>query len=267
MHVQSLYVYPVKSLPGIAVEQLALDQFGPAGDRRWMITDDYGNFISQRSLPKLAKVRVRIEESVVFIGVPGYGEFPLEPGRDTRNVMVWDDWLGAISAKNGPAQALSQFCSKPLDIVYMPNDSFRAIDRVWVKDRRRVGFADGFPFLIVNQSSLDELNERLEIKIDMRRFRPNIVVSGAAPWAEDQWAAMTIGAARFDLVKPCSRCVMTTVDPVTGSKAADQQPLRTLGSYRMQIGGVIFGMNAIHEGSGPVTLGDAVRLDEMGKNQ
>lgn len=267
MHVQSLYFYPVKSLPGIAVEQLALDEFGPAGDRRWMITDDYGNFVSQRSLPQLARIGVRVEAGVVFVDVPGSGEFPLEPGLATRNVMVWDDWLGAICAKPGPAEALSRFCDKPLDVVYMPNDTFRAIDRVWVKDRRRVGFADGFPFLIVNQASLDELNERLDIKVDMRRFRPNIVVSNAKAWAEDRWAGMTIGAVYFDLVKPCSRCVMTTVDPDNGTKAADQQPLRTLGSYRMQIGGVIFGMNAIHEGSGPVVLGDAVTLDGKGEDQ
>ncbi|MEX0603170.1 MAG: MOSC N-terminal beta barrel domain-containing protein [Marinobacter sp.] len=267
MQVQSLYYYPVKSLPGINVERLELDDFGPVGDRRWMITDQFGQFITQRNYPALARVGISVDAGVVSIEVPDQGRFRLIASAEAHNVMVWNDWIEAERAEAGPAEGLSNYLGIKVDVVYMPDRTFRIVDRVWVKERRRVGFADGFPFLIVNQASLDELNTRLEDSIDIRRFRPNIVVTGAEPWAEDHWGVLLIGSVRFSLVKPCSRCVLTTVDPDTGTKAADQQPLRTLGSYRRQPGGVIFGMNAIHGGEGPVVLGDAVSFDEFGEKQ
>lgn len=267
MQVQSLYYYPVKSLPGIEVDRLELDDFGPVGDRRWMITDQFGQFITQRNYPELARVGVSVRAGVVSIEVPGQGHFTLAASTEARNVMVWDDWIGAQRAEPGPAEALSNFLGIGADIVFMTANTFRTVDRVWVKQRRRVGFADGYPFLVVNQASLDELNTRLEHKVDIRRFRPNIVVTGLEAWAEDLWQTLVIGSVRFSLVKPCSRCVMTTVDPDSGIKASDQQPLRTLGGYRRQPGGVIFGMNAIHDGEGPICLGDAITLDEFGEKQ
>lgn len=266
MQVQSLYYYPVKSLPGIKVERLELDAFGPVGDRRWMITDQFGQFITQRNYPELAHVGITVEAGVVSIEVPGQeGHYTLTASTEERNVMVWDDWVTAQRAEAGPADALSNFIGIGVDMVFMPERTFRTVDRVWVKQRRRVGFADGYPFLVVNQASLDELNTRLEHKVDIRRFRPNIVVTGAEPWAEDHWRTLVIGSVRFSLVKPCSRCVMTTVDPDKGTKASDQQPLRTLGSYRRQPGGVIFGMNAIHDGDGPIYVGDSVSFDDFGE--
>lgn len=264
MQVQSLYYYPVKSLPGIKLERMELDDFGPAGDRRWMITDQFGQFITQRNYPALARVGISVEAGVVSIEVPGQGRFTLAASAEARNVMVWEDWVAAQRAEAGPAEGLSNFLGVAVDVVFMTELTFRAVDRVWVRQRRRVGFADGFPFLVVNQASLDELNARLGHKVDIRRFRPNIVVTGSEPWAEDRWRTLVIGSARFNLVKPCSRCVMTTVDPDMGIKAADQQPLRTLGSYRRQPGGVIFGMNALHDGEGPISPGDAVSIDEFG---
>lgn len=263
MQIQSLYCYPVKSLGGIRVDRLDLDEFGPAGDRRWMLVDSLGRFITQRNYPSLARVGVALDDSgSVSIRVPEQGAFALRASAQSRNVTVWDDWVGASLAEPGPAQALSRFLDTPVDLVYMAPETFRPVDRVWVRERRRVGFADGFPFLLVNQASLDELGARLGAAVDVRRFRPNIVVSGAAPWAEDHWAALTLaGKVRMDLVKPCSRCVMTTVDPDLGTQDPDQEPLRTLAGYRKRVGGVMFGKNGVHTGEGPVHVGDSVSLN------
>lgn len=260
MQIQSLFLYPVKSLAGIAVDSLALDEFGPKGDRRWMITDALGRFLTQREYPQLARVTARLEVGGVAIDVPDEGVYPLLPSGQVRNVMVWDDWLSARRAEPGPAAALGRFLGLEVDLVYMPDDTFRPVDRVWVRDRRRVGFADGFPFLVVNQASLDELNTRLSQPVEMRRFRPNIVVAGATPWAEDAWSGLCCDSVRLDLVKPCSRCVVTTVEPDQGVKDPDQQPLRTLGQYRRLPGGVIFGMNAVHTGDGPLRVGQSLTL-------
>lgn len=261
MQIQSLYCYPVKSLPGIQVAQLKLDDFGPSGDRRWMITDTLGRFITQRTHPELARVAVELDAAgAVNIHVPTQGVFTLRAGEEDRNVTVWDDWVGATRAEAGPAEALSLFLDTPVDFVYMPLETFRPVDRVWVKERRRVSFADGFPFLVVNQASVDELGARLGSTVDMRRFRPNIVVAGAQAWAEDEWSGLVTGNVRLDLVKPCSRCVMTTVDPEQGIKDPEHQPLRMLATYRNRVSGIMFGKNGVHTGEGPLKVGDSVSL-------
>ena len=158
--------------------------------------------------------------------------------------------------------ALSRFCGKPVCLVFMPDSSFRRVDAGRVDEYRRVGFADGFPFLVTNTASLAELNNRLDAPVEMRRFRPNIVVEGAEAWEEDHWQSLSIGANRLSVVKPCSRCVMTTVDPSTGQKDAALQPLRTLSGYRRTQEGVIFGQNAIHESPGIIRVGDPVTVNK-----
>ena len=258
MQVHSLYVYPVKSLAGIQVSSFQMDDFGPAGDRRWMIVDAEREFVTQRSNPELAKVRTRLEAGQVFVDIPGEGEFPLVPGAEECRVRVWRDWEKAVYGASGASDALSRYCGQTFRFVYMPDETFRRVDASRVTEYRRVSFADGFPFLITNLASLEELNSRLDNAVDMRRFRPNIVVEGAAPWDEDAWVSLVIGNTAFSLVKPCSRCVVTTVDPDRGTKSGDLQPLRELGTYRRTPDGVIFGMNAIHEAAGEIRVGSPV---------
>lgn len=265
MQVQSLFIYPVKSLAGIAVDSVTLDDFGPSGDRRWMVVDGEGHFVTQRTRPELALIKTALTGSgsdrEVTLDIPGEGTFTLQPGDGEMRVLVWRDWVKALRAQPGPSEALSRFCGDTLSLVYMPGETFRRVDASRVAEYRRVGFADGYPFLIVNDASLEELNGRLERPVDIRRFRPNIVVTGAASaWEEDGWRNLVIGDVPFSLVKPCSRCVMTTVDPDAGTKAPDLQPLRTLGTYRRTGDGVIFGMNAIHEGQGELRVGNPVTL-------
>ena len=261
MRVESLFVYPVKSLRGIPVQEMALDDFGPALDRRWMIVDQENQFVTQRTHPQLAGIGTELIEGRVWIEVPGQGRFELRAGAAEKRVRVWQDWVKARIAEPGPSEAVSAFCGASFEFVYMPESTFRRVDSNWVTECRRVGFADGFPFLIVNQASLEDLNERLEVPVDIRRFRPNIVVSGPEPWAEDRWRNLSIGDLSFTLPKPCSRCVMTTVDPDRGIKAPDAQPLRTLGQFRRTADGVMFGVNALHDGqAATIRLGDAVEI-------
>ena len=258
MKVQSLYLYPVKSLAGIKVPAFELDEFGPSGDRRWMIVDERGQFVTQRALPGLALVTTELAGQVVRVTIPGEGTYALEPASTTFQVRVWRDDVAASPGQKRVDSALSRFCRQPLRFVYMPDATYRRVDPERLVDSRRVSFADGFPLLVVNQSSLDELNSRLARPVDIRRFRPNIVVSGADPWVEDDWRSLEVGAIGIQVVKPCSRCVLTTVDPDTGVKDSDTQPLKTLSTYRKTLDGVIFGQNAVHERSGRVAVGDRV---------
>jgi len=258
VRVHSLFIYPVKSLAGIAVPTFELDDFGPRDDRRWMIVDDDRQFVSQRSHPELARITTSLESGYVTVTIPGEGSFRLQPDQAELRVRVWQDWVLAKAGAADASAALSRFCGIALRFAYMPDDAFRRVDPSRVADSRRVSFADGFPLLVTNTASLEELNGRLAESVDMRRFRPNIVVEGAQPWEEDHWRDIAIGSIRLRFVKPCSRCVMTTVDPSTGIRNSDLQPLRTLGQYRRTDDGVIFGMNAIHESSGRLNVGDPV---------
>lgn len=258
MQVHSLYVYPVKSLAGIQVSSFRMDDFGPAPDRRWMIVDADRQFVTQRSNPELARIGTRLEEGRVMVNIPGEGEFSLVAGSEECRVRVWRDWTKAVYGGNEVSDALSRYCGETFRFVFMPDETFRRVDASRVTEYRRVSFADGFPLLITNLASLEELNSRLETAVEMRRFRPNIVVEGAAPWEEDEWKALSVNNIVFSLVKPCSRCVMTTVDPDHGVKAPDLQPLRELGTYRRTADGVIFGMNAIHESAGEIRVGSPV---------
>lgn len=258
MKIKSLHLYPVKSLAGISVDRFELDDFGPRGDRRWVIVDEANRFVTQRQLPILAKVKTELHDDLVRVSFPGGGSFLLEPDGGLQDVVVWRDQVpGRVGASEASA-ALSRYCGQTLRFVYMPEDSFRRVDPERVSDHRRVSFADGFPLLVTTQSSLMELNGRLESPVDMRRFRPNIVVEGCAPWAEDGWRSLTVSDVSFEVVKPCSRCVMTTVDPDSGLKHPGTQPLKTLAGYRRTPEGVIFGQNAIHQFHGVIRVGDHV---------
>lgn len=262
MKVHSLFVYPVKSLSGIEVQSFDTDDFGPVGDRRWMIVDDDNRFVTQREHPELARVSTALRRGNVVIDIPGEGEFSLAATEAEVRVLVWRDWVKAVIGQSGANEALSRFCSKSVRLVYMPDSSFRRVDAGRVDEYRRVGFADGFPFLVTNTASLEELNGHLDVPVEMRRFRPNIVLEGAQAWEEDAWQQLTIADNRFSIVKPCSRCVMTTVDPDTGRKDDALQPLRTLSRYRRTGDGVIFGQNAIHESPGSIRVGDPVTVNK-----
>jgi uncharacterized protein YcbX len=149
--------------------------------------------------------------------------------------------------------------------MYMPTTSMRVVDRVYSPESRLVSLADAFPMLLIGQGSLDHLNERLTAQgheaVPMRRFRPNVVVNGTKPHEEDGWQTIQIGTGEYDVVKPCSRCVLTTVDPETG--VMGKEPLHTLSQYRKRGSNVYFGQNVIHQSSGPIRVGDAVTVVDV----
>ena len=262
MQVHSLFIYPVKSLAGIPVEQIEFDDFGPVADRRWMIVDEAGKFVTQRSLPRLALVKTRLEQGRVLVDVPGQDGLPLEASDRQMTVDVWRDQAMALAEAGQVSRALSNFCERSLRLVYMPDSSFRRVDPKRVPESRRVSFADGFPLLVTNTRSLDDLNRRLAESVTMNRFRPNIVVDGKLPWEEDQWRTLMVGSQEVRLVKPCSRCVMTTVNPESGEASGLREPLRTLAGFRRTDDGVIFGMNGIHTNDSIVRVGDPVTVQQ-----
>ncbi len=259
--VSELHIYPVKSLAGISLQSSRVDALGLVHDRRWMVVNESGYMMTQRSHPRMALIQPAVSGHGLRLDYPGKAPIDVpEPNSDDRvAVRVWDDTVNALTADPDVDWWLSEVLGEPARLVSFPRDEKRQVDRDYARAGDLTAFSDGFPILLIGQSSLDDLNTRLDAPLPMRRFRPNIVVSGAAPYAEDDWREMEIAGVHFRIVKPCSRCVVTTVDPDTG-EVAGEEPLRTLATYRMQNGKVMFGQNAIPDNAGILRVGDSVRV-------
>jgi len=255
--VSGLYVYPVKSCRGIPLSEARIDDRGFEFDRRWMVVDTEGRFVSQRAQPALARISQEIDGGLLRLTAHGMPvlEVQEEPAvASPRPVTIWKDTVLAESTGPRAARWFSNYLGAGFELVRMPETSVRRVDPRYSDDADRVGFADGFPFLLLSEGSLDGLNRRLERPVPMDRFRPNIVVGGCDPHAEDSWSSVRIGEVSFRVVKPCARCVITTTDQLTGERSPE--PLRTLATYRRQGGGVMFGQNLIHDGPGVIRVGD-----------
>jgi uncharacterized protein len=254
----SIHVYPVKSLGGFAVEEAPLTDRGLQHDRRWMLVDEQGTFQTQRELAAMACLhcnalpdgfRVTDVRNGSTLDLP----WSLSEG-ERQHVSVWSDVLNALHGEPPWDAWFSAALQRPVRLVYMPDAAERPADDNY--GHGLTSLSDGFPYLIASQASLDELNGRLTTPIGMERFRPNLVVSGGTPFQEDQWSDIRIGDARFQLVKPCARCVVITTDQNTGERG--QEPLRTLATYRSMGKKVMFGVNAVGDVSGVVRAGDLV---------
>jgi uncharacterized protein len=270
MRVSEIYVYPVKGAGGIGLHTARLDSFGIEHDRRWMIVDEAGQFLTQRNQPGLALLGIELEPDALVLRSLRAGEarLPLRPDRQattgrTIRVKVWEDEVGAIDAGDSAAAFLEAHLDVVARLVFMPESTRRQVRLDYAREGDRVSFADAFPLLLVTQESLTELDHRLERPIAMARFRPNIVVAGASPHAEDSWRKIRIGTVRCDVVKPCDRCVVTTIDPATAEPG--REPLRTLAGYRRWQGKVWFGQNVIHRDSGTIEVGAPVVVLEDGE--
>lgn len=255
--VAGLFVYPVKSLGGIAVERYELDEFGPHLDRRWMVIDGAGAFQTQRWRPRMALIRTALtEHGSVRLTAPGMEELIVPPGGGrSREVTVWKDTCRAEGCGAEADQWLSTFLGGVCRMVYMPDSTVRPIGRA-APAPGRVSFADAYPLLLLSEASLADLNSRLDEPLPMNRFRPNIVVGGVPAFAEDGWRGFAAGDVRFAVTKQCVRCVLTTIDQETA--AGGVEPLRTLATYRRVADGVVFGVNLAHGGPGRIVLGDSV---------
>ena len=262
----SIHVYPLKSARGIAPNEAGVERRGLAGDRRWMLVDEDGDFLSQRSYPRLALIGIERTDDGLRLSAPDQPSIHVpEPGAsaERQTVTVWDD---AVDAALAPAEAHA-WCTAHLGtdarLVFMPEASRRPVDADYaVASDDVVSFADGYPLLLANAASLADLNARLDAPLPMNRFRPNVVVDGAEAWAEDTWRRLRIGDVVFRSVKPCGRCSVTTVDQQTATRG--KEPLKTLATFRRraETGKVYFGWNLIPETTGPIRVGDPVEVLE-----
>lgn len=263
LRLTGLHIYPLKSAAGISLPAARVDDRGLLGDRRWMVVDLEGSFLTQRTQPRLALVTARPAVGELLLSAPGMPPLAVAvPAPDVQavEVRVWDDTCAAAPAGNNASVWLSTFLGVDCALVYMPDATVRAVPPRGSAPPSRVGFADAYPALLLSEASLADLNARLARPVPMDRFRPNLVVAGCAPYAEDGWRRIRIGGVLFHVVKPCSRCTITTVDQATGERG--QEPLATLARYRRDGNQVLFGQNLVHEGIGELRVGDAVEVLE-----
>ncbi len=226
-----------------------------------MLVDEAGGFLSQRRLPRMALISVRFAPECLIVCAPGMPDLkvPLQPETaDLVDVCVWDDAGRAMLVGEYADRWFGEFLEFACRLVYKPDDDVRLVDSLYAEDGDQVGFADGFSFLLISEASLDHLNGRLEEPVPMNRFRPNLVVRGCEPYAEDRWSLVRVGSVPFRVAEPCPRCAITTVDQKTGSRG--KEPLRTLATYRKSGGEVFFGRNLIHTSLGTVRVGDTVEV-------
>lgn len=257
--VTELYVYPLKSAAANRVEKAKIDEFGLQNDRRWMLVDSQGGFLSQRQLPQMCLISVSVDENGLRIKLPGESAFIATVDRQLKTkVQVWGDYCQAYDCGDEAANLISGFLATSCRLVYFPDDEIRQVDLDYAKSGDKTGFSDGFPLLLIAQESLDDLNSRLQQPVSMTRFRPNIVVSGVDAFAEDNWKIIEIGGITMRVVKPCSRCSIPSVNPLTGKRTVE--PVKTLRSYRMRDGKVYFGQNLIADKTGMLETGMDVKI-------
>jgi uncharacterized protein YcbX len=225
-----------------------------------MLVDGDGTFLSQRTVPRMALIEVRDDAAVLTCRAPGMHPLvvpvPDAVGSTTLTAAVWDDSVTVVAAGVEPDAWFSEFLRRRCRLVHQPDCAVRLVTPAYSRPGDQVSLADAFPLLLIGQESLDELNTRLDKRITIDRFRPNVVVSGATPYAEDRWRRIRIGRVECELPKPCARCAVPAVDPETA--AVGVEPTRTLATYRMFDGKVLFGMNALPRNRGTLSVGDPV---------
>jgi uncharacterized protein YcbX len=267
MRLTALYRYPVKSAQGETLAASPVEVLGLAGDRRWLLVDEAtGRFLTQRTLPVIGQVSALYNAAGgLDLGAPGLPalQVPLpDADTDLRGIIIWKDTLRVPDAGDAAAEWASALIGKPTRLVYVPEHRARPLGAGDGQPDDRVAFADGFPLLLINQASVDDLSSRIGREMAMLRFRPNLVIDGGEAYAEDGWKRIRIGDVEFRLASPCARCVMTTIDPSTHQRDSDREPLNTLKGYRLRDGGIMFGQNLIPDGRGVVEVGMDVTVLE-----
>jgi len=263
LHLSQLFIYPIKSLGGITLQQGYISNRGLQYDREWMLIDQQGTFISQRKYPQLALLQTGITATTVTVqhkhnpnqnisfSIAEHLASPIE-------VKVWDDHCTGLEVSTEVSKWFSAYLQMDAKLVKMPQTEKREVDPRYALHKETVGFADGYPSLIIGQSSLDLLNTKLAHQIGMDRFRPNLVFTGGDAHLEDEITEFSIGEVQFYSAKPCTRCVMITVDQQTGEKS--QEPLKTLSTYRSFGKKILFGHNIMHTNPGLLRIGDELKI-------
>lgn len=264
LQLSEIFIYPIKSLGGISLKQSVVEPRGLRYDRRMMLINEHGEFITQRDYPQKALFKTSIEENFVIVKNSLTGESininHNHISGDSINVTIWNDSCKALRVSAEADSYFSDHLGLRCSLVYMPDDEKRIVDssKKYVTDEHIVSFADGYPFLIIGQSSLNELNKKLNVPVPMNRFRPNFVFTGGDAFEEDSWKDFFIGNLKFRAVKPCDRCVITTTNQDTAER--NEEPLKTLSTFRKFGNKVLFGMNVISYSTGIVSVGDKINL-------
>ena len=277
MKISQINIYPIKSLKGISLNEAIIEKRGLQYDRRWMLVDDNGVFFTQREFPKMATIVISLSENGLEVSSDEFENLliPNQPTTDEKiKVRVWQSICDAIVLENNINQWFSDVLQTNCRLVYMPDESEREVNLLFNQNDDIVSFADGYPFLIIGENSLFDLNSRLENEIPMNRFRPNFAVQNSDAFAEDSWKKLSIGNTIFRATKPCERCVITTVDQ-NGGFFTGKEPLKTLANYRLakdvfpnnfksfgsDKNAVLFGQNLIAENFGErVKIGDEIKV-------
>ncbi len=257
--ISSLFVYPIKSCRGVSVTEMTFDARGPLHDRRWMLVDSDGNFVTQRSTPQMALIGTRLLPDGVEATLPGATPLRIGVrGVGKRKVRVWNFEGSADDMGDPVADWFSTAVGRSVRLVYFPNDLERQVSREHTDVSSQVAFADGYPLLLATLESLGELNRQLAQPIPMNRFRPNIVVRNCQPFEEDRWTTVSAPKLTLSIAKPCTRCAITTVNQSTGRRS--REPLATLAKFRKTPDGVTFGQNCVPHGSGVLRVGDELQV-------
>ncbi|WP_105373733.1 MOSC domain-containing protein [Neorhizobium huautlense] len=269
MRVSQLNYYPLKSGRGIALTEAEIAEEGIPGDRRMMVTDPSGHFITQRELQALAQLQVTPQDGGFRLAIDGKGEIGVShpPAGRRMNVAVWKSIVSAALADDGVNETLSGWLGRDIRLVFFDDHAKRIASAEWAGPDTPVTFADGYQVLVTTTGSLAALNADMEKHgegaVGMERFRPNIVLDHDEAFEEDNWQGIEISGIRFDFVKPCARCIMTTQDQKTGSREVPS-PMAAMGRIRMsadrRVPGPLFGWNAVPRRTGRIKLGDAATV-------
>ncbi len=272
LELSEIWIYPVKSLAGISLQEAKVTDRGLEYDRRWLLVDENGHFLTQRQFPQLALFQPILAAEYLKITHRSNNFEPLQISLNPNiyskkvGVTVWDDTIeDTLEVSTEANEWFSEALGMSVRLVYMPENSRREVDKKYaITGNEITSFSDAYPFLVIGQSSLDDLNSRLKESVKMNRFRPNLVFKGGKAYEEEDWYEVQIGKATFWGVKPCARCIMTTVDPASGEKSG-KDPLFTLSTYRKAGKRVLFGQNLLVSVLEKIHVGDVINVKSIKK--
>lgn len=259
---KAIYIYPVKSLGGISLTEAELEPRGVKYDRRWILTDQNGKMLTQRTHPHMALFKTALADDGIIVSAPEDNAdtilIPFNSFKEEKlRIHVWDTGGFAHAVSETLDQWFTAHLGFSARLWYMPDHSDRKLESSYTRYQGPMSFADGWPILVISEASLSALNEQLEEAVPMNRFRPNIVVAGEYPFQEDEWSQVQFGDVMIEGGKPCGRCVMVTVDQDTGKKG--KEPLATMAAWRKgESGKVIFGWNMFSKKGGKIRVGDPI---------
>lgn len=263
MRLTSISIYPIKGTRAIALQEAEVRTRGLFSDRRWLVVDESGRFITQRTHPRIGLISTTLRDNGdLIVNAPGMEPISVAArGSEVRvAVTVWDDTIQAARVSPEADRWFTQFLETQCQLVFMDPIALRPVAAQYGQPGDEVSFADAVPVLLANDASLVDLNRRLSQPLPMSRFRPNITVDGAKPWEEDEWKRLRVGDVEFEITHRCARCVVTTIDQDTAEKAGDGEPLKTLATFRRDSGGVYFGQNLVPRSRGVIRVGDPVEI-------